>query len=163
MIAIHFAMFRQRLDQCLRRADTVSTGAGLYVRYPARSAVRPTVASRPIEASKAMVCYVRNTSTPAVRRVGPDFTRPVLPGGIIPLWGAQSSRNRGAASFRYEGRHHPGIGGGFARNQQPATSFGSRSTSTSSGCIRVSRSAIATVEDLLAARGLDISCETVRR
>ena len=25
--------------------------------------------------------------------------------------GARSSRNRGAASFRYEGRHHPGIGG----------------------------------------------------
>jgi hypothetical protein len=35
----------------------------------------------------------------------------MTPGGIIPLWGARSSRNRGAASFRYEGRHHPGIGG----------------------------------------------------
>ena len=35
----------------------------------------------------------------------------MTPGGIIPLWGATSSRNRGAASFRYEGRHHPGIGG----------------------------------------------------
>jgi hypothetical protein len=29
-------------------------------------AVRPTVAIRPIEASGAGVCYVRNTSTPAV-------------------------------------------------------------------------------------------------
>src|ERR1700722_10957984 len=35
----------------------------------------------------------------------------MTPGGIIPLWGARSSRNQGAASFRYEGRHHPGIGG----------------------------------------------------
>jgi hypothetical protein len=35
----------------------------------------------------------------------------MIPGGIIPLWGARSSRNRGAASFRYEGRHHPGIEG----------------------------------------------------
>jgi hypothetical protein len=42
----------------------------------------------------------------------------MTPGGIIPLWGARSSRNQGAASFRYEGRHHPGIGGGFLRNQQ---------------------------------------------
>jgi Alpha amylase, catalytic domain len=35
----------------------------------------------------------------------------MIPGGIIPLWGARSSRNRGAASFRYKGRHHPGIEG----------------------------------------------------
>jgi hypothetical protein len=42
----------------------------------------------------------------------------ITPGGIIPLWGARSSRNRGAASSRYRGRNHPGIGGGFLRNQQ---------------------------------------------
>ena len=46
------------------------------------------------------------------------------PGGIILLWGARSSRNRGAASFRYGGRHHPGIGGGFLRNQQGGTAGG---------------------------------------
>src|ERR1700722_3536863 len=41
------------------------------------------------------------------------------PGGIIPLWGARSSRNRGAASFRYEGRHHPGIGGRLPQESAP--------------------------------------------
>ena len=33
------------------------------------------------------------------------------PGRDHSVMGARSSRNRGAASFRYEGRHHPGIGG----------------------------------------------------
>ena len=46
---------------------------------------------------------IRPTAAPANPRM--------TPGGIIPLWGARSSRNRGAASSRYEGRHHPGIGG----------------------------------------------------
>jgi hypothetical protein len=46
---------------------------------------------------------IRPTAAPANPRK--------TPGGIIPLWGAQSSRNRGAASFRYGGRHHPGIRG----------------------------------------------------
>ena len=46
---------------------------------------------------------IRPTAAPANPRK--------TPGGIIPLWGARSSRNRGAASSRYGGRHHPGIGG----------------------------------------------------
>ena len=46
---------------------------------------------------------IRPTAAPANPRM--------TPGGIIPLWGARSSRNRGAASSRYEGRHHPGIRG----------------------------------------------------
>src|SRR6516165_10761018 len=46
---------------------------------------------------------IRPTTAPANPRK--------TPGGIIPLWGARSSRNRGAASSRYRGRHHPGIGG----------------------------------------------------
>jgi hypothetical protein len=35
----------------------------------------------------------------------------MTPGGIIPLWGRDHLGIGGAASFRYEGRHHPGIGG----------------------------------------------------
>ena len=81
---------------------------------------------------------------------------------LEPMWDTNYSV-MGGAIISESGRHHSVTRGGFARNRQPATSFGSRSSSTSSGCIRVSRSAIATVEDLLAARGLDISCETVRR
>jgi hypothetical protein len=47
----------------------------------------------------------------------------MTPGGIIPLWGARSSRNRGAASSRYEGRHHPGIGGRLPQESATETAL----------------------------------------
>src|ERR1700687_3871877 len=56
----------------------------------------------------------------------------MTPGGIIPLWGARSSRNWGAASFRYEGRNHPGIGGRF-----PPESAMRRMARTSAACSRL--------------------------
>jgi hypothetical protein len=46
----------------------------------------------------------------------------MTPCEIIPLWGARSSRNQGAASFRYEGRHHPGIGGRLPQESAAMTS-----------------------------------------
>jgi hypothetical protein len=46
-----------------RRADTKPSLAALCTpAVPSSPAVRPTVAIRPIEASKAAVCYVRSTS-----------------------------------------------------------------------------------------------------
>ena len=50
---------------------------------------------------------LRHSHRPTAAPANPWMT----PGGIIPLWGARSSRNRKAASFRYQGRHHSGIGG----------------------------------------------------
>ena len=44
-----------------------------------------------------------------VSRIGTKDQHRIMGGAIISEWGA--------ASFRYEGRHHPELGGGFLRNQ----------------------------------------------
>src|SRR5208282_6745401 len=80
-------------------------------------------AFRPTEASRAAVCYVRNTSTPAVRRVGARFYAP-----SAGSTGANSSKLTSARGGRHllRGSNRQK----FGRNAHTGPAFGSAGSSS---------------------------------